>query len=104
MSLVLSPIIVNIYTKYFKNLALGLILCGTFILWPHQYDGKVLLGHVNSIKSSVQFIVENVKDNQLAFLRGLIARTDICIHQANLHKMIPQLQLLYAYSVKRRTA
>ena len=82
----LSPVMANIYMEYFEDIALDSAplrptmwlryVDDTFILWPHQEDVQVLLGHVNTIRPSIQFTMEKEKDNQLAFLDILITRTE----------------------------
>ena len=63
----LSPVLANIYMKYFEEMALGSTslkpsmwlryVDDTFILWPQQEDLQTLLDHVNSIRSSLQFTI-----------------------------------------------
>ena len=48
----------------------------TFILWPYQEDVQILLGHVNSIRPSIQFAMEKEQDNKLLFLDVLVTRTE----------------------------
>ena len=48
----------------------------TFILWPHQEDVQILLDHVNSIRSSIQFTMEKEQDNKLPFLNVLVTRIE----------------------------
>ena len=55
----LSPVLTNMYMKYFEEMALGSksikpslwlrYIDDLFILWPHQEDVQILLDHVNSI-------------------------------------------------------
>ena len=82
----LSPLLANIYIKYFEEMALGStslkpsmwLRCvdDTFILWPHQEDVQILLDHVNSIRPSIQFTMEKEQDNKLPFLDVLVTRTE----------------------------
>ena len=44
----------------------------TFIVWLHQEDIQILLYHVNSIQSCIQFTMEKEQDNRLSFLDVLI--------------------------------
>ena len=75
MGLLLLPVLANIYIEYFDEMALGSTslkssmwlryVDDTFILRPHQEDVQILLDHVNSIRSSIQFIMEKEQDNKL---------------------------------------
>ena len=77
----LSPILVNIYMEYFKEMALGSTSLkpfmwlryadDTFIFWPHQKDVQTLLDHVNSIGPSKRFTIEKEQDDKLSFLHVL---------------------------------
>ena len=78
----LSPLLGNIYMEYFEEMALGCTslkpsmwlryVDDTFILWPHQEDVQILLDHVNSIRSSIQFTLEKEQDKKLPFLDVLV--------------------------------
>ena len=82
----LSPVLANIYMEYFEEMALGSTslkpymwlryIDDIFILWPHQEDVQILLDHVNSIRSSIQFTMEKEQDNKLPFLDVLVTRTE----------------------------
>ena len=86
MSSPLSPVLANIYMEYFEEMALGSTslkpsmwlryVDDTFILWPHQGDVQILLDHVNSIRPSIQFNMEEEQDNKLPFLDILVTRTE----------------------------
>ena len=82
----LSPVLVNIYMEYFREMALGSTslkpsmwlkyVDDTFILWPHQEDIQTLLDHVYSIRPSIQFTIEKEQDKKLPFLDVLVTRTE----------------------------
>ena len=82
----LSPVLANIYMEYVEDMALGSTslkpsmwlryVNDTFILWPHQEDVQILLGHVNSIRPSMEFTMEKMQDNKLPFLDVLVTRTE----------------------------
>ena len=86
MSSSLSPVLANIYTEYFEEMALGSTslrpsmwlryVDDTFILWPNQEDVQILLNHVNSIRPSIQFTLEKEQDNKLRFLDILVTHAD----------------------------
>ena len=77
MGLPLSPVLANIFMKYFEEMALGSTslkpsmwlryVDDIFILWPHQEDVQILLDHMNSIRPSIQFTMEKEQDNKLPF-------------------------------------
>ena len=82
----LSPVLVNWYIEYFEEMALGCTsiesslelryIDDTFIFWPYQEYVQILLDHINSIWSSIQFTVEKEQDNRLSFLNVLITCTE----------------------------
>ena len=82
----LSPVMAKIYMEYFKEMALGFTSINpfiwlryvddTFILWPNQEDVQILLNHVNSIQSFIQFTMEKDQDNKLPFLDVLVTHTE----------------------------
>ena len=71
---------------YFEEIALGSIslkpslwlrlVNDTFIQRPNQEDIWTLLDHMNSIRSSIEFTMEEEKDNWLSFLDVLITHTE----------------------------
>ena len=81
----LSPVLANIYIKYFKEMVLGSTslkpsmwlryVDDTFILWSHQENVQILLDHVNSIRPSIQFTMEKEQD-KLPFIDVLVTRTE----------------------------
>lgn len=46
------------------------------ILWLHQETVQILLEHMNSIKPSIQFRMEEGNNNPLAFLDALMTCTE----------------------------
>ena len=44
----------------------------TFILWPHEEHLQILLDYVNSIRSSIQFIIKKEQVNRLSYQDVLI--------------------------------
>ena len=82
----LSPVLANLYMEYFEEMPLGSTslkpstwlryVDDTFILRPQQEDVQILLDHVNSIRLSIQFILEKEQDNKLTFLDVLVACTE----------------------------
>ena len=82
----LSPVLANIYMKYFEEMALGSTslkpsmwlryIDDTFILCPHQEDVQILFDHVNSIRPSIHFTMEKEQDNKLPILDVLVTRTE----------------------------
>ena len=82
----LSPVLANIYMEYIEEMALGSTslkpsmwlryVDDTFILWPHQEDVQILLDHVNSIRTSIQFTMEKEQDNKLPCLDVLVTYTE----------------------------
>ena len=84
----LSPVLADIYMEYFKEMALVSTslkpsmwlryIDDTFILWPHQEDVQILLGHMNSIRPSIQFTMETgrplkvrLEEHRKAVVRGI---------------------------------
>ena len=96
MSLPLSPVLANIFMEYFEEMALESIslkssmwlryVDDTFILWPHQKEVQILLDHVNSIWSSIQFIMEKGQGSKLSFLVVLVTRTEQGFRPSVYHK------------------
>ena len=76
LGLLLSPVLVNIYIGYLKEMAIESLwlryVDDTFINWPYQEDVQILLDHMNSIQPSIQFTMEKEQDNRLSFLDVLI--------------------------------
>ena len=91
----LSPVLANIYMEYFKEMALGSTslrpsmwlryVDDTFILWSHQEDVQTVLDHVNSIRPSIQFIMEKERD-KLPFLDVLVTSTEQGFRSSVYHK------------------
>ena len=92
----LPSVLVNIYMKFFEEMALGSILLktsmwlrnadDTFILWPHQEDVQILLDHINSIQLSIQFIMQKEHHNKLPFLNVLATSTEKRFRSSMYHK------------------
>ena len=82
----LSPVLAKLYIEYFEEMALRSIslkpsmwlryVDDTFILWPYQEDIQILLDHVNSIRTSIQFTMEKEPDKKLPFLDVLVTCTE----------------------------
>jgi hypothetical protein len=75
----LSPIVSNIFTKHFEELALDSAqykpslwfryVDDTFVVWPHGSEQiQNFLNHLNSLRPSIQFTVEIESDSVIPFL------------------------------------
>ena len=81
----LSPLLCNVYMEYFEEMALGSkslkpSLClkfgdDTFIISHYQENDRTLLDHVNSIRPSIQFILEKKTKPQIILSDVLITGT-----------------------------
>ena len=115
MSSPLSPVLANIYMEYFEEMPLGSTslklslwlkrVDDTFILWPHQEDVQILLDHMNSIWSSIQFTMEKEQDNRLSFLDVMITCPEQGFRSSVYGKPTITIQYLnfnthYPYNVK----
>ena len=79
MGSLLSPVLANVYMKYFEEVALGSTslqlsiwitnVDDTFILWLNQEDIQTLLGHGSSIQLSIQFTREKEQRQQIILPR-----------------------------------
>ena len=86
MGSAISPIMANIYMEFFEELALNSAplkpplwlryVDDIFILWPHQDDINILFHHVNSVRPSIQFTMENKNEKSVAFLDVKVTRTN----------------------------
>jgi len=87
MGLPLSPIIANIYMEHFEELALtssilqpkvwGRYVDDTFVIWPHsQSTLPQFLSHLNNIRPSIQFTMEEEVEQRIPFLDVLVKRSD----------------------------
>ena len=79
----------------------------TFILWPHQEDVQMLLDHLNSIRPSIQLIMEKEQDNNLPFLDVLVTRTEQAFRLSVYSKptftgQYPNFNSHHPYTVKKK--
>ena len=84
----LSPILANIYMEFFEELAISmatkkpsiwlLYVDDTFVTCKHGEDNlKSFLGHLNSIKTSIQFTMEEEEEEErLPFLDVMVQRNE----------------------------
>ena len=83
----LSPIVANIYMEYFEEMALQRAVVrpkkwlryvdDTFVIWNGKMDElSVFHQHLNSLRPSIQFTMEEESDVQLPFLNVLVKKDD----------------------------
>ena len=81
----LSPVIANIYMEGFEEEALDTAadqpsmwlryVDDTFVVWPHGSEKlKLFHSHLNSLRRSIQFTIEEEQDNHLLFLDVLVMK------------------------------
>ena len=80
----LSPIVANIFMEHFEEIAMKtanktpsmwLRYVDTFSLWPHGPEElSLFLEHINSIRPSIQFIMEIEEDRKIPFLDVLVVK------------------------------
>lgn len=69
-----SPIMANIYMEYVEKAAIT-TSPSPFCFLQKSYV-EVVLNHLNSISSSINFTVEQEADNRLPFLEALVSRNE----------------------------
>jgi hypothetical protein len=84
----LSTIVSNIFMEHFEKLALDsapykpslwlrYVDDDTFVVWPHGLEQlHIFLGHLNSLRPSIRFIMENESNNAISFLDVLVIRKE----------------------------
>ena len=83
----LSPIVANIYMEYFEEMALQTTMVkpkmwlryvdDTFVIWNGNMDElSVFHQHLNSLRPSIQFTMEEESEGQLPFLDVLVKKDD----------------------------
>ena len=81
----LSPIIANIYMEHFEEVALRSSILqpkvwwryvdDTFVIWPHsQSTLPQFLSHLNNIRPSIQFTMEEEVEQRIPFLDVLVKK------------------------------
>jgi hypothetical protein len=80
----LSPIISNVFMEHFEKRALYLAeykpslwpwYVDTFVVWPHGPEQlQNFLNHLNSLRTSVRFIMETESESVISFVGVLVIR------------------------------
>ena len=81
----LSPVLANLYMDFFEEMAIDTAthkptlwiryVDDTFVIWTHgDSELQAFLGHLNSLRESIQFTMEEEEQGQLPFLDVLVKR------------------------------
>ena len=81
----LSPVLANLYMEFFEEMAIDTAthkptlwiryVDDTFVIWTHgDSELQAFLGHLNSLRESIQFTMEEEEQGQLPFLDVLVKR------------------------------